>query len=103
LAQVAEQLERDAGLDPDVATLNAEHYENLLRQALNEMTRRAVGALTVRYNAELDKQRSHIRAWRRRRRSCERPPIASLSPRRKRRCAEPRPTTSRWRITPRRC
>ena len=64
LAQVAEQLERDAGLDPYVATLNAKRYEDLIGQALDEVTRRTAEKLLAENNAELDKQRSQIRAWR---------------------------------------
>jgi hypothetical protein len=64
LAQVAEQLERDGGLDPYVAKANAERYEYFLGQALDEVTRRTAEKLLAENNAELGKQRSQIRAWR---------------------------------------
>jgi hypothetical protein len=66
LAQVAEQLERDSGLDPYVAKVNAARYEYLLGQALDDATRRMVEKLLAENTADLDKQRSQMRAWRRR-------------------------------------
>ncbi len=67
LAQVAEQLERtDANMDTLVRRANIERYERLLEGALDERTRRTVEALLGQENAARDKERSQIKAWRRR-------------------------------------
>ena len=67
LAQVAEQLERtDVTMDTLARRAHIERYERLLGMALDERTRRTVEALLGEENAARDRERSQIKAWRRR-------------------------------------